>query len=88
MCREIFHWKKQHLALAQAIMARPAILILDEPTSGLDNSCVEDVRALLQSLRNSGTTLLLASHKAEDIKTLCDAAYRIDNGILSREEML
>lgn len=78
---------KQRLAIAQAIMDHPTILILDEPTSGLDNSGVEDVRALLQTLRASGTTILLASHNVEDIKTLCDAAYRIDNGMLSCVEI-
>lgn len=77
---------KQRLAIAQAIMDHPTILILDEPTSGLDNSGVGDVRALLQSLRDGGTTILLASHNAEDIKTLCDVTYRIDNGVLSRAE--
>lgn len=78
---------KQRLAIAQAIMDHPTILILDEPTSGLDNSGVEDVRALLQTLRDSGTTILLASHNVEDIKILCDAAYRIDNGMLSCVEI-
>ncbi len=75
---------RQRLGIAQAIMERPSLLILDEPMNGLDNSGVEDIRRLLCSLREQGTTVLLASHNPLDISTLCDTVFGMDGGKLQR----
>lgn len=74
---------RQRLAIAQAIMENPDILILDEPMNGLDNQSVQDVRALLQKLRDEGKTILIASHNPVDIELLCDTVYKMDAGVLS-----
>lgn len=73
---------KQRLAIAQAIMENPDILILDEPMNGLDKNGVMEIRALLQNLKSEGKTILLASHNKEDIEILCDKVYEMDMGIL------
>lgn len=73
---------KQKLAIAQAIMESPELLILDEPTRGLDEESVLCVRALLHTLRDSGVTILLSSHNKEDILSICDQVLTIDNGAL------
>lgn len=75
---------KQRLAIAQAIMENPDIIILDEPMNGLDRKGIDEIRKLLLNLRNSGKTILLASHSKEDIEILCDEVYEIENGILTR----
>ena len=75
---------RQRLGIAQAIMEQPNLLILDEPMNGLDNQGVQDIRSLLKSLKESGTTILLASHYKEDIELLCDEVYQMDCGILTR----
>ena len=72
---------RQRLAIAQAIMENPPILILDEPMNGLDKQGVEDVRELLIELREQGKTILIASHNAEDIDVLCDTVWEMDKGI-------
>ena len=71
---------KQRLGIAQAIMENPDILILDEPTNGLDNHGVLEFRDLIQGLKSEGKTILIASHNAEDIRTLCDSVIELDRG--------
>ena len=63
---------RQRLGIAQAIMENPDVLILDEPFNGLDASAVAQMRTLLLGLKEQGKAILLASHNAEDIRTLCD----------------
>lgn len=75
---------KQRLAIAQAIMEEQEILILDEPMNGLDNKGVEDMRKLFMELKESGKTILLASHNREDIEILCDEVYEMDHGVLAK----
>jgi ABC-2 type transport system ATP-binding protein len=75
---------KQRLAIAQAIMEEPDILILDEPMNGLDRQGVEDMRELFLEQRKAGKTILMASHNREDIDILCDAVYEMDHGRLTR----
>lgn len=75
---------RQRLGIAQAVMEDPRILILDEPFNGLDKKMVEEIRKLILSLKNQNKTILLASHNAVDIDTLCDTVSEMDAGILKR----
>lgn len=75
---------RQRLGLAQAIMEDPDILILDEPLNGLDKDGAADMRQFLLGLKEQGKTLLIASHSAEDIDTLCDTVYEMDKGKLEK----
>ncbi|MEF9880686.1 MAG: ATP-binding cassette domain-containing protein [Clostridia bacterium] len=71
---------KQRLAIAQAIMENPSILVLDEPFNGLDKQGVADIHTLLQALKAQGKCILLASHSASDIEKACDVVYEMENG--------
>lgn len=71
---------KQRLAIAQAIMEGPAVIMLDEPTNGLDESGVELVRKLILEEKERGALILLASHSKEDIKLLSDVCLRMEDG--------
>lgn len=71
---------KQRLALAQAIMEQPAILILDEPMNSLDKDGVAMTRTLLLEAKEKGTTILICSHVSEDIQVLCDNVWTMDRG--------
>jgi ABC-2 type transport system ATP-binding protein len=73
---------RQRLGLAQAIMEDPDILLLDEPMNGLDNKGVDEMRTLLQGLKESGKTIILASHSKEDIEILCDTVTELDHGTI------
>lgn len=71
---------KQRLALAQAIMENPDVLLLDEVTNGLDKSGIQMVYDLLNQEKQKGKIILITSHRQEDIDTLCDALFEIDAG--------
>ena len=76
---------RQRLAIAQAIMEDPKILILDEPFNGLDQSGIEEIHQLFEELRKKGKTILLASHSAADISRACDCVFEIEDGILQEK---
>jgi len=73
----------QRLAIAQALLTEPDLLIMDEPTSGLDPRSQWEVRQILASLRKEGKTLLICSHYLAEIEALCDTV-----GILRRGTLL
>ncbi len=76
---------RQRLAIAQAVMESPKLLILDEPMNGMDDKGVEEMRRLILARKAAGTTIILSSHNIEDIRILCDQVYRIDAGVVMRE---
>ncbi len=81
---------KQKLALAQAIMEGQDILILDEPFNALDYKTYQDMMELLRILQAEGKTILLTSHNFEDLESLCERIYVLEEGrlgTLPREEM-
>lgn len=73
---------RQRLAIAQAILEDPQILILDEPFNGLDQDGITNIHALLQTLKEQGKCILLASHSATDIAQACDVIYAFHQGRL------
>ena len=75
---------KQKLALAQAIMENPELLILDEPFNGLDSYMVKDIREMLIDYKKEGKTILISSHIKEDIDILCDEVYELDRGNINK----
>src|SRR5947209_1720830 len=73
----------QRLAIAQALMTNPELLILDEPTSGLDPQSQWEIRQIIAVLRKQGKTVLLCSHYLAEVEMLCDAV-----GILRQGELI
>lgn len=75
---------RHRLAIAQAIMEKPTLLVLDEPMNGLDKSGVDEMRDLFKSLKAEGITIIMSSHYAQDVEILCDTVCEMDKGILTR----
>ena len=75
----------QRIALAQAVVHRPPLLILDEPTSGLDPVGRRMVRDFILAERNRGTTVLFCTHIIPDVEALCDRVAVLVNGQRVRE---
>lgn len=73
----------QRVGLAQALVNDPEIVFLDEPMSGLDPVGRRQVRDLIASLRESGTTVFMSSHILSDIEVLCDRVAILRGGKLS-----
>lgn len=71
---------KQKLALVQALMESPDLIILDEPTNSLDEESVNNIRNILKDLKEKGATILIASHNKSDAELLCDKTFKIDSG--------
>jgi ABC-2 type transport system ATP-binding protein len=70
---------RQRVALADALVSNPPLLILDEPTSGLDPNQILEVRRLVKELGKSHT-LLLSTHILSEVEVVCDRAIVIARG--------
>lgn len=70
----------QRLAIAQALLNDPDLLVLDEPTEGLDLDGRQIVYDVVNDLRKRGKTILLVSHVLSDIELLCDRLGVLING--------
>lgn len=78
---------RHRLGIAQAIMEDQRLLILDEPMNGLDKQGVAQIRRLLLEMKKQGKTVILSSHYAEDIETLCDTVHEMDGGRMESARM-
>ncbi len=75
----------QRVALAQALVSKPELLILDEPTSGLDPVGRRQIRDLILEERQRGTTVLFCTHIIPDVEALCDRVAVLVGGRRVRE---
>ncbi len=73
---------KQRVAIGQAMLCEPSILILDEPTSGLDPRGMVEVRQVLRDLRDEGLTVFMSSHLLNEVQEVCDHVAMLSNGKL------
>ncbi len=74
--------QQQMLAIAQALMRQPRLVMLDEPSLGLAPIVVDQVMAVLQRLRAGGTTILLVEQMVEQALDIADRAYVMQNGTM------
>jgi ABC-2 type transport system ATP-binding protein len=79
---------RQRVAIAQALLGDPQLLVLDEPTNGLDPQGIKEIRELLVELNASGTTVFLSSHLLAEVEQLCTRVGVVDRGRLVLEEDL
>jgi ABC-2 type transport system ATP-binding protein len=62
---------KQRLAIGAALLGNPKVLVLDEPTNGLDPVGIAEIRQLIIQLRQSGHTIIVASHLLDEVEKIC-----------------
>jgi ABC-2 type transport system ATP-binding protein len=75
------HGMRQRLALAQALLPEPQLVILDEPSEGLDPEGIREMRNLILRLRSEhGMTVLLSSHLLSEVEQLCDRVAILHQG--------
>ena len=79
---------RQRLAIAQAIVHRPAVLILDEPAAGLDPQARRDLSQLLLSLKAGGMTLVVSSHILAELEDYSDRMIIVDHGRIAGGETI
>jgi ABC-2 type transport system ATP-binding protein len=72
---------RQRLALAQALLGNPQLLVLDEPTNGLDPNGIHGLRILLRKLASEqGLTIFFSSHLLPEVEELCDRVVVLHRG--------
>lgn len=79
--RTYSHGMRQRLALAQALLPEPQVLLLDEPTDGLDPEGIKWFRDFILELREErGTTVLFNSHLLAEVELMCDRVAILRQG--------
>ncbi|MCE5296249.1 MAG: ABC transporter ATP-binding protein [Euryarchaeota archaeon] len=79
---------KQRIAIAQAVLHEPSIIILDEPTSGLDPRGMFEVRQILNDLKKADFTVFMSSHMLNEVQEVCTHAYLINRGRLVKSGLV
>src|SRR5436309_11134103 len=75
---------RQRIGLAQALINDPELVILDEPTSGLDPLGTRWMKDLIVGLRNQGKTIIMCSHRLEDVQDISDRVAILSEGELQK----
>jgi ABC-2 type transport system ATP-binding protein len=71
---------RQRLGLAAALLTKPRLLVLDEPSNGLDPAGKKHVHGVLNRLATDGTTVVLSSHRMDDVEALCSEVTLLATG--------
>ena len=75
---------RQRIGLAQALINDPDLVILDEPTSGLDPIWTSWMKKKIRELRHQGKTILMCSHRLDDVQDVCDRIAVLYEGVLQQ----
>jgi ABC-2 type transport system ATP-binding protein len=78
-CGNLSHGMAKRVALAQAFLGDPDVVLLDEPTAGLDPRVAWEMRQLIKA-RKGRTTIVISSHNLQELEEICDAAAILDRG--------
>ncbi len=80
-CGSLSHGMAKRVALAQALLGEPEIVLLDEPTAGLDPRVAYEVRQIIKR-RKGRCAMIVSSHNLQELEEICDAAAVLDRGHL------
>lgn len=80
------HGMAKRVAIAQALIGTPELILLDEPTAGLDPVNVRTVRTIIAE-QSSATTFIISSHDLSELDRLCKKILLLENGILQSEKV-
>ncbi|WP_251152065.1 ABC transporter ATP-binding protein [Cellulosimicrobium sp. Marseille-Q4280] len=80
--------QKRRLAVALALVGRPAVVLLDEPTTGLDVGARQTLWDAIRAYHADGGTVLLTSHYLEEVQALAERVVVIDQGVVRADDSL
>ncbi|HUJ81638.1 MAG TPA: ABC transporter ATP-binding protein [Candidatus Acidoferrales bacterium] len=78
--RDLSKGMQQKVQFISAVLHEPRLIILDEPFSGLDPVNAATVKDVMLEMRDRGTTVVLSSHRMEQVERMCDSICLIDKG--------
>jgi ABC-2 type transport system ATP-binding protein len=81
------HGMKKRVAIAQALMGKPKLVLLDEPTAGLDPENARNIRQQVMALSDE-TTFVISSHNLAELERLCEQVLHLDQGQLKAHKMI
>ena len=73
------------VAIARALMGRPALLLLDEPSIGIAHRLKTEIFRAIRDIRAAGTAILLVEQDARSTLAIADRVYVLENGRITRE---
>jgi len=81
LARDLPFGAQNRLEIARALAAKPRLLLLDEPAAGLNPAERHDVRVLIETVFNSGVSILLVEHDVRLVTSLCSRVIALDHGV-------
>jgi branched-chain amino acid transport system ATP-binding protein len=80
LARNLSYGDQRRLEIARALATKPKLLALDEPAAGMNATETEELKLLIQRIRNDGISILLIEHDVKLIMNLCDRVAVLDFG--------
>ena len=77
--------EQQMVAVGRALMSRPRLLLMDEPSLGLAPTVVADIFGVIKEINKGGTAILLVEQNARIALRICDRAYILETGKITRQ---
>lgn len=84
--QELSHGMRKRIAIAQALLGKPELVLLDEPTAGLDPANARAIRKLIADLSDEAT-FMVSSHNLDELEKLCRTILYLENGKLSQQQI-
>ncbi|MBV7314372.1 ABC transporter ATP-binding protein [Shewanella sp. NIFS-20-20] len=81
---QLSHGMAKRVAIAQALIGTPELVLLDEPTAGLDPLNARELRQLIQSLSDK-VTFVISSHNLDELESLCRQVIYLEHGQVTRQ---
>lgn len=81
---ELSHGMSKRVAIAQALIGQPELVLLDEPTAGIDPANARIIRELIAE-QSAHTTFMVSSHNLDELERLCDQVVFLENGTLKQQ---
>ncbi|MDQ5903822.1 MAG: branched-chain amino acid transport system ATP-binding protein [Pseudomonadota bacterium] len=87
LAKNLSYGDQRRLEIARALATDPKLLCLDEPAAGMNGTETEELRVLIEGIRDDGITILLIEHDVKLVMGLCDRVAVLDYGALIIEDV-
>jgi lipopolysaccharide export system ATP-binding protein len=72
--------ERRRLEITRALITNPKFMLLDEPFAGIDPLAINDIKSIVQGLKQKGLGILISDHNVRETLDVCDVAYIINEG--------